>query len=162
MLFGGGFQTLRDKESDASLPFSSAPNVAGVLSAQNVSLLYSSFQAGAAPSAGRPFAVQNTAQGYPTASNATTALTALRTTWQGSLFQNLVPLPGLADTWEESFCQRGEFTTAGGQAQHWFVCMARFGPYIVTVSVGGFPGLDANAVAAVVRPYFNDALRALQ
>ncbi len=161
-LIAAGYQTLRDKVTDPALPFSSAPNIGPTLTMQNVSLLYSSFQSGAAPAAGRPFAVQNTVQGYPAAGNATAAFAALRTTWQGNLFQNLVQQQPLAGAWQESFCQLGNFTTTGGQAQQWFVCMARLGPYIVTMSIGGFPGLDANAVAAVVRPYFDDALRALQ
>jgi hypothetical protein len=160
-LVGANFQTLRDKATDASLPFSSAPQIAGVLSANNVSLLYSSYQAGAQPAAGRPFAAQNTVQGYPNPTNATTAFSALRSTWQGTLFQNLQQQQQPAG-WQEGFCQLGNFTTTGGQQQQWYVCMARSGPYIVTVSVGVFPGLDVNAVAQVVQPYFADALRALQ
>ena len=160
-LIGSNVQTLRDKVTDPSLPFSSAPAIAGTLTAQQVSLLYNSFQAGAQPATGRPFAAQNTVQGYPSAANATTVFAALRTTWQGTLFQNLSQQQP-PNGWQEAFCQLGNFTTTGGQAQQWYVCMARSGLYIVTVSVGGFPGLDVNSVAQVVRAYFDDALRAVQ
>jgi hypothetical protein len=161
VLIGANFQTLRDKTTDPSLPFSSAPMIAGVLSAQQASLLYNSFQAGAQPAAGRPFAAQNTVQGYPGATNAAAAFTALRTTWQGTLFQNLSQQQP-PNGWQESFCQLGNYATTSGQQQQWYVCMARAGAYIVTVSVGGFPGLDTNSVAQVVRAYFDDALRAVQ
>jgi len=40
--------------------------------------------------------------------------------------------------------------------------MARFGPYIVTVSIGGFVGLDGSSVSQVIRAYYDDALRAVQ
>lgn len=161
-LVGSNVQTQRDKVTDPALPFSSVPSIAGVLTAQSVSLLYNSFQAGAAPPVGRPLSVQNTVQGYPSPSNATTAFAALRTAWQGTLFQNLQQQGNASGTWQESFCQLGNFTTANGQAQQWYVCMARNGPYIVTVSIGGFPGLDTASVAQVVRTYFEEAQRALQ
>jgi hypothetical protein len=160
-LVGANFQTLRDKAADPALPFSSAPQIAGVLTANNVSLLYNSYQAGAQPPQGRPFAAQNTVQGYPNPGNATTAFAALRTTWQGTLFQGVTQQPPPAG-WQEGFCQLGNFATTGGQQQQWYVCMARNGPYVVTVSVGGFPGLDANSVGQVVQAYFADALRAVQ
>jgi hypothetical protein len=160
-LLGAGYQTPRSKSTDPALPFSSAPNIAGVLTAQNVSLLYNSFQAAALPPAGRPFSVQNTVQGYPSANNATTAFRALSTTWQGTLFQNLGPQPMLAG-WQESFCQTGNFTTTGGQLQQWYVCMARSGPYVATVSIGTFPQMDLTSISPVVRTYFDTALRSLQ
>jgi hypothetical protein len=161
MLIGANFQTLRDKTTDPALPFSSAPTIAGVLNGNNVSLLFNSFQAATRPPAGRPFAAQNTVQGYPAPGNATTAFAALRTTWQGTLFQNLAQQQAPAG-WQEGFCQLGDFATTGGQQQQWYVCMARNGPYVVTVSVGGFPGLDGNSVGQVVQAYFADALRSLQ
>jgi hypothetical protein len=161
-LLGANIQTLRDKATDPNLPFSSAPAIGAALSAQGVQLIYSSYQAGAAPAAGRPFAVQNTVQGYPSAANATAAFTALRTTWQGTLFQNLQQQPNLGAAWEESFCQVGNFATAGGQQQQWFVCMARQGPYVATVSIGSFPNMDVNFVAPLVRSYFDEASRGLR
>jgi len=160
-LVGAGFRTLQDKATDAELPFSSVPAMGATLKAQGVSLIYNSYQSAAAPPAGRPFAAQNTTQGYPSPNNAGTAFTALRTEWQGTLFKNLQPQATPAG-WDESFCQLGDFTSTSGQTSQWFVCMARSGPYIVTVSVGGFVGLDAAAVGTVVRAYFDDALAVLR
>jgi len=162
-LIGASPQVLRDKTADPQLPFSSVPSMGAALVSQNVSLLYNSYQSAAQPAAGRPFAAQNTVQGYPSIGNATTAFAALRTAWQANLFQNLQQLAPLTGAWQESFCQFGNFTSAsGGPATQWYVCMARFGPYIVTVSIGGFVGLDSNSVSQVVRAYYDDALRAVQ
>jgi hypothetical protein len=161
-LIGANPQLLRDKVTDPQLPFSSVATMGSTLVAQQVSLLYNSFQAAAQPPAGRPFAVQNTVQGYPSVANSTAAFSSLRAAWQGNLFQNVTQQAPLNSPWQESFCQVGNFTTTGGQAQQWFVCMARLGPYIATVSIGGFPGLDVNSVSTVVRAYFEDAARAVQ
>jgi hypothetical protein len=40
--------------------------------------------------------------------------------------------------------------------------MARSGAYVVTVSSGGLPGLDAASVGTAVRAYFDGALTALR
>ncbi len=158
-LLGAGITTLRDKSQDPQQPFSSVPSMGNTLVAQGVQLLYNSYQTASAPSAGRPCAFQNTVQGYPSAGNATTAFTALRTTWQGTVFQNLSQQGDLGQGWQESFSQLGNFVSASGQTTQWYVCMARLGPYVVTVSVGAFPGLDVNSVAQVVRAYFDEAQR---
>ena len=160
-LLGAGFRTLQDKATDAELPFSSVPTMGATLAAQEVSLLYNSFQVGAAPAAGRPFAAQNTVQGYPTTANSIAAFAALRTTWQGTLFQNVQQQIAPVG-WDESFCQIGDYTTpTGGQRQQWLVCMARAGLYVVTVSAGGIAGLDASSVGGAVRTYFDLARTSL-
>ena len=69
-------------------------------------------------------------------------------------------------TWQESFCQISNFTSTNAAGQQsttqWYVCMARSGVYIVTVSIGSFPGMDVNSVSDVVRPYLAAAAAALQ
>jgi hypothetical protein len=164
-LIGTALQTQRDRATDPQLPFSSVPTMGSTLAAQQVSLLYNSFQVTAAPAPGRPYNVQNTTQGYPAAANAMTAFAALRTAWQGNLFQNLQTQENLGADWQESFCQLGNFVNTSGQASQtsqWYVCMARSGPYVVTVSVGALPGMDVQSVSQVVRTYFGEALRAVQ
>jgi hypothetical protein len=98
--------------------------------------------------------------------NATTAFAALKTAWQGNLFQNLTIQGNAGGNWQESFCQIGNFVSTNAQGQQltsqWYVCMARSGPYLVTVSIGSFPGMEVNSVSDVVRAYFADASRAVQ
>lgn len=161
-LIGTSIQVQRDKANDPQLPFSSVPTMGNTLVAQQVSLLYNSFQTSAAPPQGRPYNVQNTTHGYPTVANSTAAFAALRTAWQGSLFQNLQAQEGLGASWQESFCQLGNFASAAGQVSQWYVCMARSGNYLITVSIGALPGMDVNSVSQVVRAYFGEALRAVQ
>lgn len=161
-LIGATYQTQRDKVNDPQLPFSSVPIMGSTLVAQQVSLLYNSFQTTAAPPPGRPYNVQNTTQGYPTVANSTAAFAALRTAWQGNLFQNLQQQDGLGSAWQESFCQLGNFVSAAGQTSQWYVCMARSTNYIVTVSIGALPGMDVASVSQVVRTYFGEALVAVR
>jgi hypothetical protein len=162
----GSFQATRDKVTDATLPFSSVASIGPILAAQGVSLLFNSFQVTAAPAPGRPFTVQNTVQGYPTVAGSTAAFTALRTAWQGNLFQNLQPQANAGPAWRESFCQLGNFSVSSAtgqvQMQQWYVCMGLIGPYVVTVSVGAINMLDAPSVAPVVKAYFDQAAQSLQ
>jgi hypothetical protein len=157
----GSYQALRSLETDSQQPFSSAPEMGDRLTSLNVSLLYNSFQVTAAPPAGRPFALQNTTQGYPSEANAASAYASLRQRWQSpGLFESTTQQGDLGSTWAGSFCQLGTFAS-GNQRSEWYVCMAQTGPYVATISVGGFT-LELGMVAPAVQAYFDAANRVFQ